>query len=188
MGRIVATEYVSVDGVIEAPSGPSDFARAGWTDAYTRGPDGDAYMHAQGMEAAALLMGRLTYEPFAAAWPLFDGEFADRMNAMPKYVVSSTLTDPQWNNTTVVGGDAVAAGARLRDEVDGDIVVYGSGQVVQALLEADLVDELRLLVYPVVVGDGARLFGSTSDPRRLRLAETRTFDDGVALLVYQRAA
>ena len=188
MGRIVATEYVSVDGVIEAPSGPSDFARAGWTDAYSRGPDGDAYMHAQGMAAAALLMGRLTYEPFAAAWPLFDGEFADHMNAVPKYVVSSTLTDPQWNNTTVLRGDAAAEAARLRDETDGDVVVYGSGRLVQALLEADLVDELRLLVYPVVVGDGARLFGQTSDLRRLRLADTRTFDDGVALLVYQRAA
>ena len=187
MGRIVATEYVSVDGVIEAPSGPSDFARAGWTDAYTRGPDGDAYMHAQGMEAGALLMGRLTYEPFAAAWPLFDGEFADRMNAMPKYVVSSTLTDPQWNNTTVVGDDPVAAGARLRDEVDGDIVVYGSGQVVQALLEADLVDELRLLVYPLVVGTGKRLCEGEGDRIPLRLTDSRTFDNGVMYVVYSGA-
>ena len=110
------------------------------------------------------------------------------MNTMPKYVVSSTLTDPQWNNTTVLSGDPVTAAAGLRDELDGDIVVYGSGRLVQALLEANLVDELRLLVYPVVVGDGARLFGPTSDLRRLRLLESRTFDDGVALLVYQRAA
>ena len=188
MGRIVATEYVSVDGVIEAPSGPSDFARAGWTDAYTRGPDGDAYMHAQGMEAGALLMGRLTYEPFAAAWPLFDGEFADRMNAMPKYVVSSTLTDPQWNNTTVAGGDPVAAGARLRDEVDGDIVVYGSGQVVQALLEADLVDELHLMVFPTILGRGKRLFPDGIDRRKLTLVESRTVGgDGVQIQIYRRA-
>jgi dihydrofolate reductase len=139
------------------------------------------------MSAEALLLGRVTYEGFAEAWPSREGEFADKFNTMPKYVVSSTLSDPEWTNSTVLSGDIAAEVAKLREEQDGDIVVHGSAQLVQALLERDLVDELRLMVFPVVLGSGKRLFGETNDKKRLKLAASQIVGDGVAILTYSRA-
>jgi dihydrofolate reductase len=129
----------------------------------------------------------VTYEGFAASWPSRDGEFADKFNTMPKYVLSSTLQDPQWNNTTVLGGDVVEEAAKLRQELDGDIVVHGSARLVQTLLDHDLVDELRLMVFPVVLGTGKRLFGDTSAKKPLRLVDSKTVGDGIAILIYQPA-
>jgi dihydrofolate reductase len=188
MGRIVVTEYISVDGVVEAPSGTEDFERIGWTDGFSRGPEGDAFKVDETMASDALLLGRVTYETFAEVWPHVEGEFADKFNSMPKYVVSSTLESPEWNNTTVLGGDIVEEVTALKDRHERDIVVHGSPQLAQTLIEHDLVDALHLLVYPVVVGAGKRLFADTSEPKRLQLSETRTFGDGVHLLVYERPA
>jgi dihydrofolate reductase len=188
MGRIVITEYISVDGVIEAPSGSEEFERVGWTDGFRRGPKGDRFKVEETMRSQAVLLGRTTYEAFAEVWPHVEGEFAAKFNAMPKYVVSSTLAEPSWNNTIVLRGDVVEEVSRLRDEVGGDVVVHGSAQLAQTLVEHDLVDELHLMVYPVIVGAGKRLFGGTSATKRLALAEARTFGDGVHLLVYRRAA
>jgi dihydrofolate reductase len=187
MGRIVVTEYISVDGVVEAPSGTEAFERIGWTDGFSRGADGDQFKVDETMAADAQLLGRITYEGFAASWPQFEGEFADYFNSMPKYVVSSTLEDPQWTNTTVLRGDVVDAVRALRERHQRDIVVHGSAKLAQTLIDYDLVDALHLLVYPVIVGAGKRLFDSTGETKRLRLVEARTFGDGVQLLVYERA-
>jgi dihydrofolate reductase len=187
MGRIVVTEFVSLDGVMEDPGGSEDFRHGGWSFQFDRGEEGERFKLEETLESDAVLLGRRTYEGFAEAWPSRDGEFADKLNSMPKFVVSSTLEDPQWTNTTVLEGDLADAVARLRDSRDGDVVVHGSATLVQALLEHDLVDELRLMVFPVVLGTGKRLFGETSDLRRLRLADVKTVGDGVAILVYQRA-
>jgi dihydrofolate reductase len=188
MGRIVVTEYVSVDGVVEAPSGTESFERVGWTDGFSRGPEGDQFKVDETMASDALLLGRVTYDEFAAVWPHVEGEFAEKFNTMPKYVVSSTLENPEWSNTSVLRGDVVEEVARLKERHDGDIVVHGSPQLAQTLIEYDLADVLHLLVYPVVVGAGKRLFAGTSETKRLRLAETRIFGDGIHLLVYERAA
>ena len=185
MGRIVVTEFVSLDGVMEAPGGGEDFKHAGWTFEIARGEEGDKFKLDETMESEALLLGRRTYEGFAAAWPGREGEFADKFNTMPKYVVSSSLDRPEWSNSTVLEGDVVHAVTELKQEVGGDIVVHGSAQLVQTLLEHDLVDELRLMVFPVVLGSGKRLFADTSDKKRLRLAESKTVGDGVTILVYQ---
>jgi dihydrofolate reductase len=187
MGRIVVTAYISVDGVVEAPSGTEDFERVGWTDPFSRGPEGDRFKLDETMASDALLLGRVTYDGFAPVWPHYEGEFADKFNSMPKYVVSRTLADPEWNNTTVLRGDLVEEVTTLKRRYERDIVVHGSPQLAQALLEHDLVDALHLQVYPVVVGAGKRLFGSTSAIKRLQLTETRTFGD-VHLLVYERAS
>ena len=186
MGRIVVTEFVSLDGVMEDPGGAEDFKYGGWTFEIDRG-EGDKFKLDETMESDALLLGRVTYEGFAEAWPSREGEFADKFNAMPKYVVSSTLGTADWNNTTVLEGDPVERVSELRREQDGNVVVHGSGQLVQTLLEHDLVDELRLMVFPVVLGSGRRLFGDTSEKKRLQLVESRTVGDGVAILVYRRA-
>ena len=185
MGRIVVTEYISVDGVVEAPSGTEPFERVGWTDDFSRGPEGDAFKVEETMASDALLLGRVTYDAFAPVWPHVQGEFADKFNAMPKYVVSSTLRDPEWNNTTVLAGDVVEEVAKLKGRHERDIVVHGSAQLAQTLIEHDLVDELRLMVYPVIVGAGKRLFADTTEKKNLRLVETRTFDDGIHVLVYR---
>jgi dihydrofolate reductase len=188
MGRIVVTEFVSLDGVVEDPGGAEDFKYGGWSFEFSRGEDGDKFKLDEALEAEALLLGRVTYQGFADAWPSRDGEFADKFNNMPKYVVSSTLEDPEWNNSTVLKGDVAQEVAKLKQEQDGDIVVHGSPQLVQLLLENDLVDELRLMVFPVVLGSGKRLFGDTSDKKGLRLADSKTVGDGVAILVYEPAA
>ncbi len=187
MGRIVATEFVSLDGVIEAPGGGEEFKHAGWTFEIERGDEGDQFKLDETMSSDALLLGRVTYEGFAAAWPTRDGEFADKFNGMPKYVVSSTLEEPEWNNSTVLKGDVAEEVAKLKREHDGDIVVHGSAQLVQTLLEHDLVDELRLMVFPVVLGSGKRLFGETSDKKPLRLVSSKIVGDGVAIMVYEPA-
>ena len=187
MGRIVVTEFVSLDGVMEAPGGGENFKHAGWTFKINRGDEGEKFKLDETFGSEALLLGRKTYEGFAAAWPSMKNEFADKFNSMPKYVVSSTLDDPTWNNSTVLKGDVEEEVSKLRQEVDGDIVVHGSAQLVQALLEHDLVDELRLMVFPVVLGSGKRLFGETSNKKSLRLVDSRTVGDGVAILIYGRA-
>jgi len=185
MGRIVVTEFISLDGVVEDPGGSEGFKYGGWSFEFERGDEGDKFKLDEALDAEALLLGRVTYEGFAAAWPSRDGEFADKFNNMPKYVVSSTLKDPNWSNSTVLDGDVAESVSRLRQEQDGDIYVHGSVQLVQALIEQGLVDELHLMVFPVVLGSGKRLFGETSDKRRLRLTDSKTVGDGVSILVYQ---
>jgi dihydrofolate reductase len=187
MGRIVVTEFVSLDGVMEAPGGGEDYKHGGWTFEISRGEEGDKFKLDETMASEALLLGRLTYEGFAAAWPSREGEFADKFNSMPKYVVSSTLKDPDWSNTKVLDGELADDVAKLKEQHDGDIVVHGSAQLVQALLENDLVDELRLMVFPVVLGTGKTLFGETSDKKTLQLRDSTIVGDGVAILVYERA-
>jgi dihydrofolate reductase len=188
VGRIVITEFVSLDGVMEDPGGSEDFEHGGWAFAFDRGDEGNDFKTGETMDAAAMLLGRVTYEGFADAWPSREGEFADKFNNMPKYVVSSTLKDPDWTNTTVLEGDPVEAVTKLRDEPGDHIIVHGSCRLAQTLIENDLVDELRLMVFPVVLGKGKRLFGQTSDKKALRLAESRTVgDEGVTVQVYQRA-
>ena len=185
MSRIVITEFISLDGVIEGPGGDNDFVRGAWSFEFDRGEEGDKFKADESMQADAMLLGRNTYEGFAQAWPQREGEFADKFNSMPKYVVSSTLSDPEWNNTTVVGSDVAEAVDRVKSEVDGDILVHGSGQLAAELIASDLVDELHLMVFPVVLGTGQRLFGDTDDAKRLKLASSQIVGDGVAILVYQ---
>jgi dihydrofolate reductase len=187
MGRIVVTEFVSLDGVVEDPGGSEDFEHGGWSFAFSRGEEGDKFKLDEAIDADALLLGRVTYEGFADAWPSRDGEFADKFNEMPKYVVSSTLEDPEWNNSTVLSGDLADEVSELRRAHDGNVVVHGSAQLVQALVEDDLVDELRLMVFPVVLGKGKRLFGETSDKKSLRLTDSKMVGDGVAILIYEPA-
>jgi dihydrofolate reductase len=187
MGRIVVTEFVSLDGVMEDPGGSEDFKHGGWTFEIDRGEEGDKFKLDEAFSSEALLLGRVTYEGFAAAWPTREGEFADKFNSMPKYVVSSTLEEPEWNNSTVLKGDVAEEVAKLRQERDGDIVVHGSARLVQTLVEHDLVDEFRLMVFPVVLGSGKRLFGETSRKKPLRLADSKTVGDGVTILTYEPA-
>ena len=187
MGRIVVTEFISLDGVIEAPGGGEDYKYGGWTFEIDRGDEGNQFKLDETMSSAALLLGRRTYEGFAAAWPERDGEFADKFNSMPKYVVSSTLRDPEWTNSTVLPGELVDEITKLNKEQDGDIVVHGSAQLVQSLIENDLVDELRLMVFPVVLGTGKRLFGETTDKKPLKLSSSTVVGDGVAIQVYTRS-
>jgi dihydrofolate reductase len=187
VGRIVVTEFVSLDGVIEDPGGSEDFKHGGWSFQFNRGEEGDKFKLDEALTADALLLGRVTYEGFAAAWPTREGEFADMFNTMPKYVVSSTLEAPEWNNSTVLKGDVAEEVAKLRQKHDGNIVVHGSARLVQTLLEHDLVDELRLMVFPVVLGSGKGLFGETSDKKTLRLVDSKVVGDGVSILTYEPA-
>jgi dihydrofolate reductase len=187
MGRIVVTEFVSLDGVMQAPGGGEDFEHAGWTFQFDRGAEGNRFKLDEALDAEALLLGRVTYEGFAAAWPAMEGKFADKFNGMPKYVVSSTTELPEWNNSTVIGGDIVEEISKLRQSSDGDIVVHGSAQLARTLLDHDLVDELRLMVFPVVLGSGKRLFGEASGKKRLRLADSKMVGDGIAILTYEPA-
>ena len=184
MGRIVVTEFVSLDGVMEAPGG-EDFKYKNWSFEVDRGEEGDNFKLEETRDSAALLLGRVTYEGFAAAWPSREGEFADKFNSMPKYVVSSTLDEPEWNNSTVLKGDVADEVTKLRQEQDGGIYVHGSCQLAQTLIEHDLVDELHLMVFPVILGTGKRLFGETSGKKPLQLAESQVVGDGVAILVYR---
>ena len=186
MGRIVVTEFVSVDGVMEDPGGAEDYEHGGWTFEFDRG-EGDKFKLDETMEAEAQLLGRVTYEGFAEAWPSRSGEFADKFNTMPKYVVSSTLERADWNNTIVLSGDLAEEVSKLKQDVEGVILVAGSRRLVQALLEHDLVDELRLMVFPVVLGSGKRLFADRGDKKPLRLSDSKAVGDGVAILTYERA-
>ena len=189
MGRIVVTEFMSLDGVVEDPGGSENFKYGGWSFEIARGEEGDKFKVDEVFASEALLLGRVTYEGFAAAWPsrTDDVGFADKFNSMPMFVVSSTLKNPEWNNSTVLDGDLATEVAKLKQEHDGDIVVHGSPQVVQALVEQDLVDELRLMVFPVLLGAGKRLFGETTGKKPLRLVSSQVVGDGVAILVYQPA-
>jgi dihydrofolate reductase len=187
VGRIVVTEFVSLDGVMEDPGGSESFKHGGWSFAFGRGDEGDKFKLDETRASDALLLGRVTYEGFADAWPSREGEFADKFNSMPKYVLSSTLQDPEWSNSTVLKGDLAEEVAKLKREHDGDIVVHGSAQLAQTLIEDDLVDELRLMVFPVVLGSGKRLFGDTSDKKSLQLVDSKVVGDGVAILTYAPA-
>jgi dihydrofolate reductase len=187
MGRIVITENVSLDGVIQDPAGDEGFRLGGWVGRVgDRGREEVAkVLLDEALGAEALLLGRRSYEFFAARWPSRSGELAERLNSLPKYVVSSTLDDPDWNNSTVLTGDVVNEVSRLRQELNGEIVVYGSFQLLRTLFEHDLVDELRLMIYPVVLGAGERLFGETSDKKPMRLVDTQTLGDDLVFLTYE---
>jgi dihydrofolate reductase len=187
MGRIVVTEFMSLDGVVEDPGGDSSYKHAGWTFKIDQGEEGAQFKLNETRDSEALLLGRVTYQGFAAAWPSVKGEFGDKFNNMPKYVVSSTLEKAEWNNSTVLKGDVVKEVSKLRQKPGGDIVVHGSSKLVQTLLAHDLVDELRLMVFPVVLGSGRRLFGESSDMKRLRLVDSKAVGDGVLILTYQPA-
>ena len=188
MGKLVVTEFVSIDGVFEDPGGAKSYEHGSWTFEYDRGDDGNQFKVDELMDADVQLLGRKTYDGFAAAWPSRDGPFADKINNGAKYVVSNTLTDPTWTNTTVISGDIVAGVSKLKDDTDGNILVAGSGTLVRALLAAGLVDELRLMVFPTVLGRGQRLFPDGIDRLKLKLAESRAVGpDGVVVQVYTRA-
>jgi dihydrofolate reductase len=189
MGKIVISTSVSLDGVIQDPDGGEGFRRGGWVgqfggEAAVKGEAAKVLLD-EALGTQALLLGRRTDEFFAARWASRSGEWADRLNSMPKYVVSSTLEEPKWNNSTVLRGDVVSEVSKLKQQLAGDIVVYASYQLVHALLEHDLVDELRLMVYPVVLGAGERLFGQTSDKKPMRLVDTKTIGDSLVFLTYQ---
>ena len=187
MGKIVVSQNVSLDGVVEDPTGEEGFRHGGWFEQFM-GQDREAWVAVEFTEAQraeALLLGRRSDEYFGTRWSSATGEWADRLNSLPKYVVSSTLEDPKWNNTTVLRGDVVNEVSKLKQKVDGDIVIYASSQLVRTLIEHDLVDELRLMIYPFVLGAGERLFGHTSDQKPMRLVDTRTVGDGLAFLTYQ---
>jgi dihydrofolate reductase len=187
MGKIVISENVSLDGVVQDPTGEEGFRHGGWF-----GQIGDKDREewarvefAEALGSEALLLGRRSYEYFAARWPSRSGEWADRLNSLPKFVVSSTLVDPDWNNSTVLTGEVVNEVSSLKQELDGEIVVYASRQLVHTLMEHDLVDELRLIVYPFVFGTGERLFGETTGKKSMRLLDSRTVGDALAYLAYQ---
>jgi dihydrofolate reductase len=188
MGRLVVTEFVSVDGVFEDPGGAEGYEHGGWTFEYDRGEEGNTFKLDEVMEAEVQLLGRVTYEGFAAAWPSRDGPFADKLNSDEKYVVSTTLTDPQWENTTVIDSNVTERIAALKEDTEGVILVAGSGTLVGTLLDADLVDELRLMVFPTILGRGRRLFPDGIGRLKLTLAESRSLGpDGVQIMIYRRA-
>lgn len=185
MGQIVVSENVSLDGVVEDPAGDEGFERGGWVGLIKNRPELNQLALDEALGARAFLLGRRSYEWFAARWPARSGELADRLNSMPKYVVSSTLEALDWNNATVLRGVVVDEVSRLRQELDGEIVVPASFQLAGALLEHDLVDELRLKIHPVVLGDGKRLFGETGDKKPLRLLNSKIIDGEVAYVTYE---
>jgi len=187
MGRIVVTEFVSLDGVMEDPGGAEDFKYGGWAFDFSRGEEGDKFKYDEVLESEAFLLGRVTYDGFADAWPEREGDFADRFNNMRKYVVGSKADASRWTNTTVLDGDPVDAVRRVRDEHRGNIYVHGSRQLAQTLLEYDLLDQLNLMVFPVVLGTGKRIFGDTGNQKKLRLVDSKVVGDGVAILIYEPA-
>ena len=188
MGKLVVAEFVSVGGVFEDPGGTEGYEHGPWTFEYDRGDDGNKFKLDELMEAEVHLLGRVTYEGFAAAWPSRQGEFADRLNSAKKVVVSSTLSDPEWHNTTVISDDVPGQIAKLKAGTEGLILVAGSATLVGTLLQHDLVDELRLMVFPTILGRGRRLFPDGIERKKLRLLEARTVGpDGVQVQTYQRA-
>ena len=189
MRKLIVTQFVTVDGVMEDPGGSEKFERGGWAFQFDRGPDGDKFKFDEVMASDALLLGRVTYEGFAEAWPSRTGEFADKFNTMPKFVVSTTLEHADWNNTTVIRGNVAEEVSRLKEQSGGDILVNGSCMLVETLMEDDLVDEYRLMVFPVVLGSGKRLFGDRGETTPLRLVDTKPVGpDGVVVLTYEPAA
>ena len=189
MGDVVVTEFVSLDGVMEDPGGAESFRHGGWSFQFDRGQDGDKFKLDELTRADAQLLGRVTYEGFAKAWPNYDDEvgFAEKMNTMPKYVASTTLRDPEWQNSTVISGDVPAAVRGLKDEYTGDILIAGSRTLAQSLMAEDLIDRYHLMVFPVILGAGKRLFpDDATELRRLRLADTKPVGaDGVIVLTYE---
>ena len=185
MGRVVVTEFISLDGVIQAPGDPNEYERGGW--AQGGGDESMQFKLDELMASDAQLLGRTTYEGFAKAWPSMEGTgvFGEKMNAMPKFVAASKLRDPEWTNTTVLSGDLAEEVQSLKAAYDGDILVGGSAQLVRSLLELDLVDELRLMLFPVVLGKRKRLFGETSEQKHLDLVDSKALDDGVFILTYR---
>jgi dihydrofolate reductase len=190
VGEIVVSEFVSLDGVFEDPGGAEPYAHGGWTFRFNRGEDGDSFKVEELRAAEAHLLGRVTYEGFAKAWPDMEhsaGEYGEKMNAFPKYVLSSTLTEATWNNSTILSGPLEEEIPRLKERVAGPILVAGSGTLVQGLVAAGLVDELRLMVFPIVLGSGRRLFGESAEPATFTLTDVRRVGpDGVAVLTYRR--
>jgi dihydrofolate reductase len=190
MAKLVVSEFVSLDGVMEDPGGAEDFKHGGWSFKFDRGPEGDKFKLDETLDAGALLLGRVTYEGFAKAWPSITDEvgFADKMNSMPKYVVSTTLEAAEWNNSTLIKGDVAEEVAKLKDQESQDILVAGSRTLVQTLTEHDLVDEYRLMVFPVVLGSGKRMFGDADNAKTLRLVESKPVGpDGVLVSTYEPA-
>ena len=185
MGTIVISENVSLDGVIQDPAGDEGFRVGGWVGLIKDSPQLNKLALDEALSAEVLLLGRRSYEWFAARWPSRSGELADRLNSLPKYVVSSTLEAPTWNNSTVLKGDPVAEVSKLKQELNGELLVPASFQLLRTLMEHDLVDELRLKIFPVVLGAGERLFGETSDKKPMRLVDAQTLGDGVAILTYE---
>jgi dihydrofolate reductase len=186
MRNVIVTEFVTLDGVMEDPGGAEHFDRGGWAFQFNRGAEGDKFKLDEALTADALLLGRVTYEGFAAAWPSRTGEFADKFNSMPKYVVSSTLRDVEWNNSRLIKGNVAEEVSALKQQPGGDIVVHGSGQLVDTLMQNDLVDEYRLMVFPVILGSGKRLFREGSERSALRLVEAKPVgSDGVVILTYK---
>jgi dihydrofolate reductase len=182
MGKLVVSEFITLDGVASDPGGAEGRQGGGWAFKFSRGDVGDKFKYDELMASDALLLGRVTYEGFAQAWPSRSGdEFSDKFNSMAKYVVSTTLKDPTWKNTIVIGGDVKAAITKLKKEIKGDILINGSIQLVGTLLDLDLVDEYRLMVYPTVVGAGQKLFGETSGPFGFQLSEPKVAGDTVIL-------
>jgi dihydrofolate reductase len=185
VGRIIVTEFVSLDGVMEAPGGGEDYKHAGWTFKINRGEEGNKFKVKETSDSEALLLGRVTYEGFAKAWPSREGEFADKFNRMPKYVITSTLKKADWNNSTILSGDVTEEITKLKKKLKGNIVVHGSAQLVQALVANDLIDELRLMVFPVILGSGKKLFGGMDEKKSMKLISSQTVGDGVGILIYE---
>lgn len=187
MRKIVVTEFVTLDGVMEDPGGAEKSKHGGWAFQFNRGPEGDKFKFDELLASDALLLGRVTYQGFAAAWPSIKDEsgFADRMNGISKYVVSTTLQQAGWNNSHLIKSQVVEQVSKLKTMPGQDILVAGSGQLVRTLMQHDLVDEYRLMVYPVILGGGKRLFQDGSDPRALRLVEAKPVGSGILTLVYQ---
>lgn len=190
MRTLTVTEFITLDGVIEDPGGSEGMEGGGWAFAYERGAEGDKFKLDETLAAEILLLGRTTYEGFAAAWPsrTDDVGFADKFNSMPKVVVSSTIDSPSWNNSTVVSGDVAKEVAVLKEQGDGDILVAGSGELVRELLRHDLVDELRLMVFPLVLGKGKKLFEDGLPPKHLRIADVKTAGEVVILTLRRKEA
>src|SRR3954451_11327552 len=185
MSRVVVSQFVTVDGVVDDPGGSEQQPFGGWAFKFERGDEGDRFKLDEVMTAEALLLGRVTYEGFAAAWPSREGDFADKFNGMPKYVVSTTLRDPEWNNTTVIADDVAGHVAKLREAPGGDVLVNGSATLLRTLVEHHLVDEYRLMVFPTVLGAGKTLFTQGTEIPALELVESRPVgDQGVLVLIY----
>ena len=192
MRKVVVSEFISLDGVIEDPGGAGGFDRGGWSFQFDRGPEGDKFKFDELAAADALLLGRVTYEGFAAAWPQMEeqtGEYGAWMNGYPKHVASRTLEEPlEWNNSTLIKGEIAEEVSRLKQQDGKDILVFGSGELVRTLMEHDLIDEYRLMVFPIVVGKGKRLFGDTEETKPMKLVDTKPVGpDGVIILTYEPA-
>jgi dihydrofolate reductase len=187
MSKLIVTEFVTLDGVLEAPGGESTHPHTGWVFDFMS-PEQEQYKLKEALEAESHLLGRVTYESFAGAWPEREGEFADKMNSMPKYVVSSTLEEPlEWNNSTLIRGDIAKEVGKLKEQDGGPILVAGSATLVHTLIENDLVDELRLMVFPVMIGGGKRPFPESRQKKPFKPTDSQTFGSGVAVYTYEPA-